>query len=198
MENRRDIIAELSPDLSPVGCGDLRGAVALASERDIDGVEHLNMGVIAEEVAYLTNRKPRTVSKSLARITSAIWESGNKEVWKELYNGRLPSSRPTPKNFIIRLAYFVKKTQKYTGGALTNMYRYELYQMRSPASRNSYGILAKESLNGVWVTVAVAAGFSNNREDVFLLAEKCTELQLSPEHLIDVVSDFISQAAIDT
>lgn len=115
MENRRDIIAELSPDLSPVGCGDLRGAVALASERDIDGVEHLNMGVIAEEVAYLTNRKPRTVSKSLARITSAIWESGNKEVWKELYNGRLPPFQTYTQKLHHKTCVFCKENSDIHG-----------------------------------------------------------------------------------
>ncbi len=76
------------------------------------------------------------------------------------------------------------------------MYKYETVETRSLFSPyHSYGILVKEELNGNWVAVAVAAPFSHDREAVAKLAETCSSLQLSPIHLIDVVSDFISQNA---
>lgn len=79
------------------------------------------------------------------------------------------------------------------------MYRYEVFQMKPLfASSNIYGILAKEYQDGSWIPVAVAAPFSNNRVDVANLAETCSSLQLSPMHLIDVVSDFISHNAFPT
>lgn len=116
MKNDRDIIAEISSDLGSVGCKDLRGIVALASERDIDGVECLRMESVLDEFEKQTGRKARTVSKSLTRITASIWEFGNKEVLEEIYHGHLPALRPTPKNFIIRLAYFEKRRKGQTGG----------------------------------------------------------------------------------
>lgn len=116
MEDKRDIIAEISGDLSSIGCGDLRGIVALASERDIDGMEHLHMGNLLDEFELRTGRKSKTVSKSLARITTSIWETGNKNALQELYHGYPPSSRPSPKSFIIRLAYFERRRKRRMGG----------------------------------------------------------------------------------
>lgn len=75
------------------------------------------------------------------------------------------------------------------------MYRYEVYKTRS-LSHGSYGLLAKEKIDGNWIAVAVAAPFSDNYEAVYKLAESCSSCQLSPTHLIDVVSDFISQIAM--
>lgn len=75
------------------------------------------------------------------------------------------------------------------------MYRYEAFQTRSLFSP-SYGILAKEEQGGDWIAVAVAAPFSDDYEAVSKLAETCSNCQLSPVHLIDVVSDFITQQAI--
>ena len=197
MRNDRDIIAELSGDLGSVGYRDLRVAVALVSEWDINGVEQLKMGEIAQSVAMQTQRKAKTVSKSLARITIVIWESGDKGIWKELYNGHLPAFRPTPKNFIIRLAYFERQCKRLTGGL--EMYRYEVSTTKTLlASHSQYGILAKEMQNGKWVTVAVAAPFSGDREAVAKLADTCSTLQLSPIHLVDVVSDFIFQNSLAT
>lgn len=116
MEDNRDIIAEIGADLGSAGCIDLRGVVALASEWDIDGMERLRMGTVLAEFEKRTGRKPKTVSKSLARITAAIWESGNKVVLKEIYNGYPPPSRPTPKSFIIRLAYYERRRKKRMRG----------------------------------------------------------------------------------
>ncbi len=38
------------------------------------------------------------------------------------------------------------------------MYRYEVFKAH-PLSRGSYGILAKEEIDGNWIAVAVAAAF---------------------------------------
>jgi len=66
------------------------------------------------------------------------------------------------------------------------------------ASQISYGMICREKQNERWAAVAVATPFSDDFEAVSSLAKKCTELQLSPEHLIDVVSDFISQTVMST
>ena len=65
------------------------------------------------------------------------------------------------------------------------MYKYEVFKIHSLSSR-SYGILAKEKI------VAVTAPFSNDYGTAHQLAESCSARQLSPPHLVDVVSDFIS------
>ena len=68
------------------------------------------------------------------------------------------------------------------------MYKYEVFKIHSLSSR-SYGILAKEKIGRSWITVAVTAPFSNDYGTAHQLAES---RQLSPPHLVDVVSDFIS------
>lgn len=79
------------------------------------------------------------------------------------------------------------------------MIRYELLKMGTPFfNHNPYGILGKELCDGDWIPVVVVAPFSNDQTSVDRLAEKCTSLQLSPEQLIDVVSDFIYQTATYT
>jgi len=57
---------------------------------------------------------------------------------------------------------------------------------------------AGKKQGGIWLPVIVAAPFSSDREAVSKLAERCTACQLLPEHLIDVVIDFISQTAMPT
>ncbi len=79
------------------------------------------------------------------------------------------------------------------------MYRYEVMKMRSLfAPHNPYGIICREEHGEHWTAVAVVAPFSADLDAITSLAEKCTALQLSPDHLIDVVSDFISQMLMDT
>lgn len=78
------------------------------------------------------------------------------------------------------------------------MYRYEPFQMKHSFSQSSYGILGKVEQDGIWITVAVVAAFSDHYEAVSLLAEKCTRLSLSPGQLLDVVTDFITQETMDT
>lgn len=76
-------------------------------------------------------------------------------------------------------------------------YRYDVITMQSVfPSRAPHGIICKQKQNGNWVSVAVVAPFSGDLKAVTALAEKCTALQLCPEHLLDVVTDFVSQSAI--
>ena len=67
------------------------------------------------------------------------------------------------------------------------MYKYEVFKIHSLSSR-SYGILAKEKIGRSWITVAVTAPFSNDYGTAHQLAESCSARQLSPPHLVDVVS----------
>ena len=112
MEDTRDIIAEIIGDISSIGYIDLRGVGAMAAEREIDGVEYLQMGTILGEYEKMTGRKAQTVSKSLGRITAIMWESGNRDVFRELYQGHLPSTCPSPKSLVIRLAYFERRRKR--------------------------------------------------------------------------------------
>lgn len=59
-----------------------------------------------------------------------------------------------------------------------------------------YGILVKERLPEGWAQVAVVAPFSSDRCAVARLAALCTELQLSPVHLLDMVQDFLIQEEV--
>ena len=79
------------------------------------------------------------------------------------------------------------------------MYRYEVLKMGSQfRSLRPYGIICYEKQGKEWTAIAVAAPFSGDYLAVSKLAQKCTELQLSPEHLIDVVSDFLFQTTTST
>ena len=74
------------------------------------------------------------------------------------------------------------------------LYRYFLHEMPGVLR---YGILAKERQEDLWVTRAVVTPFSNDRAAVCELAKKCTLLQLSPIHLLDVIGEFMSQAELN-
>lgn len=78
-------------------------------------------------------------------------------------------------------------------------YRYCLYEMLDPfCGTLSYGILVKEHVRGNWTTIAQIAPFSSDRAATLDLIDRCTRLQLSPEHLLDVVQDFLTQQALST
>lgn len=77
------------------------------------------------------------------------------------------------------------------------VYRYFLHELGVPLHRSpAYGILVKEHVDENWVTIAVVAPFSRDKDAVTQLAKRCTELQLSPEHLLDTIQDFLSQHAL--
>ncbi len=78
-------------------------------------------------------------------------------------------------------------------------YLYCLHEMWDPFRRSfSYGILVKECMHGSWPTIAVVAPFSGDRAAVLGLIDRCTRLQLDPEHLLDVVQDFLTQQLLTT
>lgn len=72
------------------------------------------------------------------------------------------------------------------------MYRYILYEETGLARRPyAYGLLRQKRQGDRWSTVAIAAPFSNDKTGVQQLAEHCTECQLDPIHLFDVLHDFM-------
>ena len=56
----------------------------------------------------------------------------------------------------------------------------------------SFGIRAFQVLNGRWIETACVPDVSPDIALVAMLAERCTELQLEPCHLLDVIVDTIS------
>ena len=94
---------------------------------------------------------------------------------------------------------FILKSGSKTGLEVFDLYRYEILQMKEVyLSPVRYGLICKHRQGSRWLPVAVAAPFSCDWDTLTALAEKCTRLQLPPEHLIDVVSDFVSQASLST
>ncbi len=72
------------------------------------------------------------------------------------------------------------------------MYRYILYEEQGLARKPyAYGLLRQQRQGNRWTTVAIAAPFSNDKTGVQQLAERCTECQLDPIHLFDVLHDFM-------
>ena len=70
--------------------------------------------------------------------------------------------------------------------------RYILYRARGTARMlYTYGILGQKRLSGRWTTAFIAAPFSNNRSGVERLVMLCTEQQLDPVHILDVIHDFM-------
>ena len=71
-------------------------------------------------------------------------------------------------------------------------YRYVLYEAHGPARMlYAYGILGQQYLSGCWTTIAITAPFSNNRPGVVPLTKLCTDQQLEPIHILDVIHDFM-------
>ena len=74
------------------------------------------------------------------------------------------------------------------------IYQYTIREMWDPFREAcSYGLLCKKRMPEGWMTVAAAAPFSSSKSAVAGLAKRCTDLQLSPEHMLDVVCDFITE-----
>lgn len=77
------------------------------------------------------------------------------------------------------------------------VYRYFLHEMMVPSYRSpAYGILAKQRFGQGWVTITLVSAFSHDKRAVEQLAARCTELQLSPVHLLDVIQDFLTGCAL--
>ena len=79
-----------------------------------------------------------------------------------------------------------------TGNAPDGAYRYALYEAHGAARMlYAYGILGQQYLSGCWTTIAITAPFSNNRPGVVRLTKLCTDQQLEPIHILDVIHDFM-------
>lgn len=73
-------------------------------------------------------------------------------------------------------------------------YCYTVLTLEEPWRRQkTYGLLAKERFDERWINVAVVAPFSDDRKKVLQIAEKCSALQLSPVHILDVVMDCMKE-----
>ena len=112
-----------------------------------------------------------------------------------------PTLRPVAEDMVALLrALFHMSDCLYdldaSGGAPAGTYRYALYESRDIRLQTPvYGILAKRRTGEGWTTIAFISAFSYDREAVEQLARSCTELQLSPDHLVDVIHDFLAQHA---
>lgn len=83
--------------------------------------------------------------------------------------------------------------------AIEEPYRYCIHELSdSRFCTPSYGILMKQRYQDSWSTVAVVSPFSRDKAAVLHLIDLCTKLQLSPEHLLDVVQDFITMHSLST
>nr|WP_325302560.1 DUF6514 family protein [uncultured Dysosmobacter sp.] len=101
---------------------------------------------------------------------------------------------------IFQVSETLYSTERPTDAALCQdaVYRYCLHELWDPFRRTvSYGILVKACTQGNWSTSALIAPFSSDRSAVLDLIDRCTSLQLSPEHLLDVVQDFLTQQDLD-
>lgn len=206
MENTQDLIFEIGGNVGAVGSSDLQGVVSLVMTSETDA---LHLGKTLDSFEQQTGRKAKTVSRSLARTTTNIWETGNKKILRQVYSNHLPADRPTPKNFIIRLAEYLKRQTIRKQEAPFNvlernetipeepdvLYKYFIHEMH-PSRTPSYGILVQGRFPDGWATIAGVSPLSHDKNAVALLVKKCSHLQLSPEHLLDVVHDFISQEVI--
>ena len=75
-------------------------------------------------------------------------------------------------------------------------YRYALYEAHGVARvPYAYGILGQQRQEGHWKTVAMIAPFSNDSANTVRLARRCTEQQLEPIHILDVIHDFLDTEA---
>lgn len=83
--------------------------------------------------------------------------------------------------------------QENNGGT----YRYIVHELWNPFRQSSsYRLLVKEKMSEGWVTTALVGAFSKNKTAVAQLASKCTQLQLDPEQLLDVIHDFMTKESL--
>lgn len=81
-------------------------------------------------------------------------------------------------------------------GCPNTVYSYCLHELYDPFQHTpAYGILVKRRSGKRWSTVALVVPFSSDKLAVLDLIDRCTKLQLSPEHLLDVVHDFLALQA---
>ncbi len=207
MESTEDLIFEIGGNVGAIGSSDLQGVVSLVMTGE---AEPLHLGRTLDSFEQQTGRKAKTVSRSLARATTNIWESGNKKILRQVYSDHLPADCPTPKNFIMRLAEYLKRQPIYTQDRpshdfehagtdfeeVEDLYKYLLHEMHHPSGIPSYGILVQEHFPGGWTTIAIVSPLSRDQDSVALLIKKCSRLQIPPEQLWDVIHDFLAQEVL--
>ena len=70
------------------------------------------------------------------------------------------------------------------------LYHFKVTELYNPAFRQkTYGIAATTEENGICTYTAYIPDISCSRDFVEALAKRCTEGQLNPIHLLDVVLD---------
>ena len=167
MEDTQDLIFEIEGNVGSVGSSDLLGVVSLVMT---GGTEALHLGKTSDSFEQQTGKKAKTVSRSLARTTTNIWETGNKKILRQVYSNHLPVERPTPKNFIIRLAEYLKrqtirKQDTPLNGLERNetipkeptvLYKYFFHEIH-PSRTSSYGILVQGHFPDGWATISVVS-----------------------------------------
>ena len=210
MEDTQDLIFEIEGNVGSVGSSDLLGVVSLVMT---GGTEALHLGKTSDSFEQQTGKKAKTVSRSLARTTTNIWETGNKKILRQVYSNHLPVERPTPKNFIIRLAEYLKRqTIRKQDTPLNGLERNEtipkepnVHQMFFTnifSTRYIHPALPPMAFEYKVIFQMAAPQFlwflplSHGKNAVALLVKKDSRLQLPPEHLLDVVHDFLSQEVI--
>ena len=83
MEDTQDLIFEIEGNVGSVGSSDLLGVVSLVMT---GGTEALHLGKTSDSFEQQTGKKAKTVSRSLARTTTNIWETGNKKILRQVYS----------------------------------------------------------------------------------------------------------------
>lgn len=83
MEDTQDLIFEIEGNVGSVGSSDLLGVVSLVMT---GGTEALHLGKTSDSFEQQTGKKAKTVSRSLARTTTNIWETGNKKILRQCYS----------------------------------------------------------------------------------------------------------------
>lgn len=61
------------------------------------------------------------------------------------------------------------------------------------AEHTTYGIGIADAHDGGSELIEAVSGLSCDKQRVERLAELCTKLELSPEHLYDVIDDFLAE-----
>lgn len=83
----------------------------------------------------------------------------------------------------VRAETLIQKGKKF-------LFTYRIVESYDPLlGRTSYGILAREEEDGAIREMAFVPRISGNRAFVQQILERCEKNQLSPLHLLDVVTD---------
>lgn len=193
MEERGETLAKFAAELD-IPKSTLQGYLKETSCPRADSLEEL-AGKLGISLAELVSEAEYAGYDSASCLDQALLET------QALH----PSVKPTAEKAIsiLRSAFHMSddlydvEMLERSAVDQSDRYKYFLHEMRDPFRlMTTYGILAKERLPEGWITVAVVAAFSHDKAAVARLADRCSELQLSPEHLLDVVHDFLAKETV--